>query len=161
MRFLHGTGLEMTADDLRSLNQDQNRAIIEAFLTSLAADGKVNETELQAFGVSLQGMPWNFPANQLEDEVVAVAKALEALDKDKLPDHFRALGGRLPTDGLREKAFAGMFALMIADGEFDEAEQQATAGFAKLFGIADERTVTILTTVVDALKKAIAEADQA
>jgi uncharacterized tellurite resistance protein B-like protein len=158
MKFLAGSGLDITAEDLKNLTQDQNRAILESFLTSVAADGQVNQAELEALGATVEAYAWNFPKEQLEAEITAAGKALENLDPNALGEHFKQLGSRFPSAALREKAFAGMFALMVADGEFDQQEQDATAGFAVLFGIEDKRAAEILEGVVAAIKKYLGQA---
>ena len=175
MKFLHGTGLLPTAEELQPLTEDQNLAILEALFLTVIVDGKIEPREVKAFAVQALSFPWNWGPSS-----AALATTLEALSArlgeihlgEPGPEepsartreragsitmllHLRELGTRIPTVALREKTFAGMFALMISDGELADAEKTAAFGFAKVFGIAEPRAVELVGQVMAALVEAM------
>lgn len=159
MKFLQGTGLLPTAEELAPLTEDQNLAILEALFLTVIVDGRVEATEVKAFAVSALTYPWNFgptPA-ALEAELTALGTRIGAIDRANMKDHLQKIGARIPSEVLREKTFAGMFALMIADGKLDEAEKTAAIGFAKVFGLSQHRAVEIIGQVMSALMQSMSK----
>jgi uncharacterized tellurite resistance protein B-like protein len=157
MKFLQGTGLLPTTEELAPLTEDQNLAILESLFLIVIVDGKVEQTEVKAFAVSALTWPWNWgqTPDVLKSKMDLIAGRLKGIDRSNMSDHLKALGTRIPTPTLREKTYAGMFALMISDGKLDDKEKTAAIAFAHLFDIQQARAVEILTTVMNALKKAL------
>ena len=82
---------------------------------------------------------------------------MKGLKKEEIETHFKGIGARLPTAAIKEKSFAGMFALMIADGSFDKGEEATLGAFASFLGINESKGIEIVNTVVAAIKKATAK----
>lgn len=158
MKFLQGSSLAFTEADMKPLNEEQNQAILEALFIAIAADGKTTPQELQAFGASVASYPWNFGNDEkvLVKKVEAIAAKLATLGKDKakLTEHLKSLGTRVPAN-LKEKTITGMFALFLADGEFNQQEQTTLVAFANVFGISETRGKQIGEEVVSLIKKAV------
>jgi hypothetical protein len=157
MKFLQGTGLLPTADELKPLSDDQNMAILESLFLTVIVDGKVEPNEVKAFAVSALTYPWNWgsSADVIKSKLDTLAASLKAINRENMKDHLKAIGTRIPTPELREKTFAGMFALMIADGRLDDKEKTAAIGFASVFGLAQPRAVEIIQQVMNALMTAM------
>jgi uncharacterized tellurite resistance protein B-like protein len=157
MKFLQSTGLLPTADELAGLTDDQNMAILESLFLTVIVDGKVEPNEVKAFAASALTYPWSWgtSADTIKAKLDTLAGNLKAISPDGMKDHLRAIGERIPTPVLREKTFAGMFALMIADGKLDDKEKTAAIGFANVFGLAQPRAVEIIQQVMAALLAAM------
>jgi uncharacterized tellurite resistance protein B-like protein len=157
MKFLHGTGLLPTAEELQPLTEDQNLAILESLYLTVIVDGKVEATEIKAFAVSALSYPWNWGTSReaLEQRLTALASRIGAIDRAKMKEHLVGIGQRIPTVALREKTFAGMFSLMISDGKLDDKEKTAAIGFANVFALSQPRAVEIIGQVMAALMAAM------
>jgi uncharacterized tellurite resistance protein B-like protein len=157
MKFLQATGLLPTADELAPLTDDQNLAILESLFLTVIVDGKVEPNEVKAFAVSALTYPWNWgqSTDVVKQKLDAIGARLGGVTRDSMKAHLKALGSRIPTPALREKTFAGMFALMIADGKLDEKEKTAAIAFAQVFEIPHTRAVEIIQTVLNALLAAV------
>ena len=157
MKFLKGTGLLPTSDELAPLTDDQNHAILESLFLTVIADGKIEPNEVKAFAVSALTYPWNWGASPdaIKAKLDHIAGSLQGVTRATMKDHLKQLGARIPTAVLREKTFAGMFALMIADGTLDEKEKTAALAFAQIFEIEQARAVEIIQTVMKALMQAL------
>lgn len=158
MKFLHTTGLLPTADELAPLTEDQNLAILESLFLTVIVDGKVDPNEVKAFAVSVLTYPWNWgqTPDVLKAKIDVIATKLRGTTRATMTAYLKGIGPRIPTQALREKTFAGMFALMIADGRLDDKEKAAALGFAQVFDLSQERAVELITTVMNALKAALA-----
>jgi hypothetical protein len=157
MKFLQDTGLLPTADELAPLTDDQNLAILEALFVTVIVDGKVEQNEVKAFAVSALTYPWNWGRSPdvIKSKLDAVSTQLKGVTKASMKEHLKNLGSRIPTSVLREKTFAGMFALMISDGKLDDKEKTAAIGFAQVFEIPQPRAVELISQVMSALMKAV------
>jgi uncharacterized tellurite resistance protein B-like protein len=157
MKFLQDTGLLPTREELAPLTEDQNLAILESLFLIVIVDGKVEQNEVKAFAVSALTYPWNWgqQPDTLKAKMDVIAGRLKGITRANMGDHLKGIGQRIPTPILREKTYAGMFALMIADGKLDDKEKTAAIAFAHLFDIQQARAVEILTQVMNALKKAL------
>lgn len=157
MKFLQGTGLLPTADELAPLTDEQNDAILESLFLTVLADGKIEPNEVKAFAVSALTYPWNWGAtpDAIKAKLDAIGQRLRGVTRDTMRQHLKELGARIPTAALREKTFAGMFALMIADGTLDEKEKTAALAFAQIFEISETRSVEIIQGVMNALVAAM------
>jgi hypothetical protein len=157
MKFLQSTGLLPTADELKPLTEDQNMAILESLFLTVIVDGKVQPNEVKAFAVSALTYPWNWGQTPevLKGKLDTLATTLKSITRANMKEHLKAIGTRIPTAELREKTFAGMFALMISDGKLDEKEKTAAIGFASVFGLSQPRAIEIIQTVMQALMKAM------
>jgi uncharacterized tellurite resistance protein B-like protein len=157
MKFLQGTGLLPTAEELAPLTDDQNMAILESLFLTVIVDGKVEPNEVKAFAASALTYPWNWgqSGDVIKSKLDALAARLKAITRANMKDHLKEIGTRIPTLELREKTFAGMFALMIADGRLDEKEKTAAIGFASVFGMSQQRSVEIIQQVMNALMTAM------
>jgi len=157
MKFLQDTGLLPTAEELAPLTEDQNLAIMEALFVTVIVDGKVEQNEVKAFAVSALTYPWNWGRTPevIKAKLEQVSTQLKGITRTSMKDHLKALGTRIPTPVLREKTFAGMFALMIADGKLDDKEKTAAIGFAQVFEIPQPRAVELIGQVMGALMKAV------
>ncbi|MBX3162405.1 MAG: hypothetical protein KF773_40950 [Deltaproteobacteria bacterium] len=153
MKFLQATGLLPTADELAPLTDDQNLAILESLFLTVIVDGKVDPNEVKAFAVSALTYPWNWGQSTevVKTKLDAIGGSLGGVTRETMKAHLQGLGARIPTPVLREKTFAGMFALMIADGKLDEKEKTAAIAFAQVFEIPHTRAVEIIQTVLNAL----------
>ncbi|MCW5808673.1 MAG: hypothetical protein KIT31_40360 [Deltaproteobacteria bacterium] len=153
MKFLQATGLLPTADELAPLTDDQNLAILESLFLTVIVDGKVDPNEVKAFAVSALTYPWNWGQSTevVKTKLDAIGGSLGGVTRETMKAHLQGLGARIPTPALREKTFAGMFALMIADGKLDEKEKTAAIAFAQVFEIPHTRAVEIIQTVLNAL----------
>jgi hypothetical protein len=157
MKFLQNTGLLPTADELAPLTDDQNQALLESLFLTVIADGKIEANEVKAFAVSALTYPWNWGANpdSIKAKLDTIGVSLQGVTRDTMKDHLKALGARIPTSVLREKTFAGMFALMLADGKLDEKEKTAALAFAQIFEIEQPRAIEIIQRVMTALVDAV------
>jgi uncharacterized tellurite resistance protein B-like protein len=157
MKFLQTTGLMPTAEELKPLTDDQNLAILESLFLTVIVDGKVEPNEVKAFAVSALTYPWNWGQTPevIKDKLDTLATRLKTITRENMKEHLKSLGTRIPTPELREKTFAGMFALMIADGKLDEKEKSAAIGFASVFELPQQRAVEIIQQVMTALMTAI------
>ena len=158
MKFLHNTGLLPTAAELAPLTDDQNLAILESLFLTVIVDGKVEPNEVKAFAVSALTYPWNWgqTPDVLKAKIDVIATRLKGTTRATMGTYLKGIGTRIPTPVLREKTFAGMFALMIADGKLDDKEKTAAIGFASVFDIPQQRAIELITNVMNALKAAIA-----
>lgn len=159
MKFLQGTDLLPTTEELAPLTEDQSLAILESLFLTVIVDGKVEASEVKAFAVSALTYPWSWgpTAEALRPKLDALGGRIGAIDRTNMKEHLKGIGARIPTEALREKTFAGMFALMISDGKLDEKEKTAAIGFANVFGLSQARAVEIIGQVMAALMKAIAK----
>jgi uncharacterized tellurite resistance protein B-like protein len=157
MKFLQYANLLPTAAELAPLTEDQNLAMLESLFVTVLADGRVDRREVKAFVASALSWPWNWGQSPdvLEAKLDAMAGRLRHVTRASLADHLVGLGPRIPTPALREKTFAGMFALMIADGRLDEREKKAAQAFAAVFGIPTGRAIEIVQQVGSALMQAV------
>ena len=158
MKFLQGTGLLPTADELAPLTDDQNMAILESLFLTVIVDGKVEPNEVKAFAMSVLSYPWNWGQTPevLKAKIDVIATRLKGTTRATMATYLKGIGPRIPTQVLREKTFAGMFALMIADGKLDDKEKTAALGFAQVFDIPEQRAIELITNVMNALKAALA-----
>ena len=69
--------------------------------------------------------------------------------------YLKGIGPRIPSQALKEKVFAGMFSLMIADGKLDDKEKTAAIAFAQVFDIPQQRAIELIQSVMNALMNAI------
>lgn len=156
MKFLQNTTLLPTADELRPLTDDQNLAVLECLFITVIVDGKADPNEIKAFAASALAWPWNWGSPEvLKTKLADASQRLRGVQRADMKDHLKGLGARIPTPALREKTFAGMFALMIADGKLDEKEKQAALAFAAVFGIPQARAGEIVKEVTAALVQAM------
>lgn len=157
MKFLQTTNLLPTADELRPLTEDQNLAILECLFLTVIVDGKVEASEVKAFAASAVTWPWNWgnSPDTLKAKLTAASANLRGVKRENMKDHLKRLGPRIPTQDLREKTFAGMFALMVADGKLDEKEKTAALAFAQVFGIEPARGKDLIGQVTAALVAAL------
>jgi hypothetical protein len=157
MKFLHDTGLLPTAHELAPLTDDQNLAILESLFLTVIVDGKVEQNEVKAFAVSALTYPWNWgqSPDTLKGKLDVIATKLKGTTRANMAAYLKGIGPRIPTQALREKTFAGMFSLMVADGRLDDKEKTAAIAFAGAFDIPQGRAVELLTQVMNALKAAI------
>lgn len=158
MKFLQNTGLLSTADELRPLTEDQNLAILESLFLTVIVDGKVEQNEVKAFAVSALTYPWNWGQSPdvLKGKIDVIATKLKGTTRANMAAYLKGIGGRIPSQTLKEKTFAGMFSLMIADGRLDDKEKTAAIGFAGVFDIPQPRAIELITNVMNALKAAMA-----
>ena len=124
---------------------------------TVIVDGKVEQNEVKAFAVSALTYPWNWGRSPdvIKAKLDAVSTQLKGVTKETMKAHLTNLGSRIPTPALREKTFAGMFALMISDGKLDDKEKTAAIGFAQVFEIPQPRAVELISQVMSALMKAV------
>ena len=157
MKFLKDTGLMPTADELAPLTEDQNLAILESLFLTVIVDGKVEPNEVKAFAVSALTYPWNWGSTPevLKAKLDVIATRLKGITRTNMKEHLKGIGPRIPSQTLREKTFAGMFSLMIADGNLDDKEKTAAIAFAQVFDIPQQRAIELIQTVMSALMKAI------
>ncbi len=156
MKFLQSINLLPTADELRPLTDDQNSAILECLFITVIVDGKADPNEMKAFAASALAWPWNWGGPEIiKDKLSAASTRLKAVSREGMKDHLKALGTRIPGAALREKTFAGMFALMIVDGKLDEKEKATALAFSQVFGIAKDRSLEIIKEVTAAFLKAV------
>jgi hypothetical protein len=156
MKFLEATGLLPTAAELAPLTDDQSLAILESLFLTVIVDGKVEPNEVKAFAVSALTYPWNWgqSTDVVKQKLDLIGQRLGGVTRETMKVHLKGLGTRIPTTVLREKTFAGMFALMISDGKLDEKEKTAAIAFAQVFEIAHPRAIEIIQTVLNALLSA-------
>lgn len=152
MNFLKSTDLLPTADELAPLTEDQNLAILEALFVTVLADGKIEPSEVKTFTASALSYPWNWGQGPeiLREKLGTMAARLKGVDRGDMKAHLRGLGQRIPSGSLREKVFAGMFALMVADGKLDREEKAAALAFAADFEIAPARAMELVQQVTAA-----------
>jgi uncharacterized tellurite resistance protein B-like protein len=152
MKFLQSTDLIPSADELAPLSEDQNLAILECLFLTVLIDGKIEASEVKAFVASALLWPWNWgnEAATLKAKLEVASDALRAVGQEGMQEHLQALGERVPGAALREKTFAGMFALMIADGRLDERERAAALDFARIFAIDPARAKQLVEQVTAA-----------
>lgn len=152
MNFLKGTDLLPTADELLPLTEDQNLAILEALFLTVLADGKIEPSEVKTFTASALAYPWNWGQGPeiLKEKLATVVARLKGVGVDGLKAHLGGVGQRIPGGSLREKVFAGMFALMLADGRLDREEKTAALAFAADFEIAPARAMELVQQVTAA-----------
>lgn len=152
MRFLQGTGLLPTAEELAPLDDDQSSAILECLFLTMLADGSIAPEEVSAFTMAALAYPWRWgpSADVIKDKLEAIGHRLGGVSRETMKAHLANMGPRIPTPALREKTFAGMFALMLVDGRLDETEKNTTVAFAATFGIAPQRAAEIIGQVMQA-----------
>jgi uncharacterized tellurite resistance protein B-like protein len=152
MRFLQGTGLLPTADELAPLDDDQSSAILECLFLTMLADGRIAPEEVSAFTMAALAYPWRWgpSADVIKGKLEAIGRRLGGASRDTMKAHLANIGPRIPTPVLREKTFAGMFALMLVDGNLDETEKHAALAFAGNFDIAPQRATEIISQVMQA-----------
>jgi hypothetical protein len=150
MRFLEGTGLVPTQDELAPLTDDQSSAILESLFLTMLADGRIDPREVSAFTMSALALPWNWgsSADVVKGKLDAIGQRLKGVSRETMKEHLANIGPRIPTQVLREKTFAGMFALMLVDGSLDEKEKHAALAFSATFGIPQPRAVEIIGAVM-------------
>jgi hypothetical protein len=156
MKFLHTAGLLPTAAELAPLTEDQNLAILESLFLTVIVDGKVEQNEVVAFAMSALTYPWNWgqTPDVLKAKIDVIATKLRGTTRENMTAYLKGIGPRIPSLPLREKTFAGMFALMIADGQLDDTEKAAAVGFAAVFDIPQQRAIELITQVINAVKAA-------
>ncbi|MCA9638478.1 MAG: TerB family tellurite resistance protein [Myxococcales bacterium] len=152
MNFLKGTALLPTADELGPLTEDQNLAILEALFVTVLADGKIEPSEVKTFTASALSYPWNWGQGPeiLREKLASVATRLKGVGRDNMQAHLSGLGQRLPSGSLRDKVFAGMFALMVADGKLDREEKAAALAIAGELEIPPSRAMELVQQVTAA-----------
>ena len=157
MKFLKDAGLLPTAEELEPLTDDQNLAILESLFLTVIVDGKVEQNEVKAFAVSALTYPWNWgnSPDVLKGKLDVIAKSLKGITRANMKDHLKGLGPRIPSQTLREKTFAGMFSLMVADGKLDDKEKTAAIAFAQVFDIPQQRAIELIQSVMNALMNAL------
>jgi uncharacterized tellurite resistance protein B-like protein len=153
VKFLQGTGLLPTAEELQPLTDDQSLAILESLFLTVIADGKIEPNEVKAFAVSALSYPFNWgnSPDTVKAKLDAIAARIKDVTRASMKDYLKALGPRIPTQTLREKTFAGMFALMLADGKLDDKEKTAALAFSSVFSIPQARAVELINQVTNAL----------
>ncbi|MEO8704932.1 MAG: hypothetical protein ABI867_33070 [Kofleriaceae bacterium] len=109
MRFLQGTGLLPTAEELAPLSEDQSMAILESLFLTVIVDGKVEPAEVKAFAASALSYPWSWgsASEVLTTKLDELGARMAAITRATMTDHLRGIGARIPTPELREKTFAG------------------------------------------------------
>lgn len=141
-----------TADELAGLTEDQSLALLECLFLGVIADGAVAPDEVAAFAAVARAWPWAW--GQAPDVLAAklgqVAGALQGVTRDELHARLVGLGPRIPTLALREHAFAGMFALLCADGALDDKERTAAVALAGVLEISEARASELVAEVMAA-----------
>lgn len=152
MRFLQGTGLMPTADELAPLDDDQSSAILESLFLTMLADGRIAPEEVSAFTMAALAYPWRWgpSAEVIKDKLEGIGHRLGGISRETMKAHLANMGARIPTPTLREKTFAGMFALMLVDGELAEMEKDTAMAFAGTFDIPPQRATEIISQVMQA-----------
>jgi hypothetical protein len=145
-----------TAEELAPLTEDQSMAILESLFLTVIVDGKVEPAEVKAFAASALSYPWSWGTSGevIKAKLDLLATRMQAITRATMKEHLKGLGERIPSAALREKTFAGMFALMIADGKLDGVRDLAPFPARKLAQLcAVEIVQQVMTALLAAMKK--------
>jgi len=134
----------LTQDDLSSLSENQKVAIMEALMTGILADGKAKPEEIAAFDHQVEAIPWGIERARLKTLLEDVRhRVLTLKTTEQVVEFVKSLAERLPSPEIREKAFRGMLAEMVADDNLTVEEKNIIVLFANAFGLTVERLETI------------------
>ena len=139
--------MKLEAADFAALDDSQRSAVLEALVGALTADGVVGPEEVARFDQIVLAYPWGIK----RDVLVAMVKGIKArLAEVKTPaqaNDFVASIAALPSPALRDKLFATMASLALADGQINRKEAIALELFMISFGITSERMAAIKAAV--------------
>jgi len=140
--------MKLEAADFAALDDSQRSAVLEALVGALTADGVVGPEEVARFDQIVLAYPWGIK----RDVLVAMVKGIKArLAEVKTPaqanDFVASITARLPSPALRDKLFATMASLALADGQINRKEAIALELFMISFGITSERMAAIKAAV--------------
>ncbi|MGC4118322.1 MAG: TerB family tellurite resistance protein [Myxococcales bacterium] len=128
--------------DFKSLNEDQNQAVVDALMAMIFSDSKLEPVEAKAFDHQVQQLPWRWAQDErAREKVIAAAREkVDALSDTAAAEAFvQTVAQRLTAQGVREKVYKMCLAIAHADRQTHVNESRMLTRLEKAFGIDEAR----------------------
>lgn len=135
--------MELTADDLASLDSVQKEAVLAALYVALIADGAPNPDELTKFTTTIAHLPWGKPMEELQ--AIMRRDVLSRLTSATREDKIAFLNTTVPNIPvpLRERVMHAMVAIGAADNVLTRGEKNSMNAFIQAFGLTEAQIQTL------------------
>jgi uncharacterized tellurite resistance protein B-like protein len=129
----------LTTDEVKGFTQEQRRAILDALVAAVLADGKTDPAEIAKFETEVMSIPWGLDEQSLLALVRESQKGVLALkSRDDVIKLIKDVSGQLPDVHTREKVFFAMASIMYADKVMNDPEKNLLGAFALAFGLSKD-----------------------
>jgi uncharacterized tellurite resistance protein B-like protein len=106
-------------------DQQQREALFDLVLFLIAADGVITEQETQFMRNWLDTIEWNADVTKEEYYTTTLLKCYAAIKTNTIDDYLTHRAKLLIDKDMKQQAMKLVREVAIADGELDDAEQQA------------------------------------
>jgi uncharacterized tellurite resistance protein B-like protein len=138
----------LTTDEVKGFTPEQRRAVLDALVAAVLADGKTDAVEIAKFEAEVIAIPWGLDEQTLLGMVKEAQKDVLALkSRDDVIKLIKDVSSRLPDVHTREKVFFAMASIMYADKIMNDAEKNLLGAFALAFGLSKDVIVDVAKQV--------------
>ena len=129
-------GYAITTQDLEGLSEDQQVAIMESLVLSVAADHRSSKAETTQFEAAINAIPWKLePAKVMSHLNEVRDRVLAQHDPAAASSLVNQIAERLPFPELREKLFHAMASIMAVEGTPNADDKTLLFAYVKAFGM--------------------------
>jgi len=142
--------LMLDANDLSALTPAQKGAIVDSLVLMIAADRKIESSEIEVFNAEMRRIPWGLDPTMLDMFVERARIRLKCtIDRLHWQTWIKELALTLPSPVIREKVLGTMSQIAINTGKVDDTERGLLNTFAGAFELPMERLAEIRKQVVN------------